>query len=559
MRPEPRWLLPPALDLPALPGRPRLVTELLHRRAIQDPERFLQPRLQDLTDPFLIRDLDKAVHRLLKSVDTQEKVTLYGDYDVDGVSSLALMRSALSAYGLSPSVTLPHRMDEGYGLSEEGITRCLEETSPGLIIAIDCGTTALHEARLLAAKGVDLIIIDHHEPSSEGPPVCAAFVNPKASGEMPYLCSAGVVFKVAHGMLKTRPLDKSVFDLRAHLDLVALATVADIVPLIEENRLLVRHGLAELGKTTRPGLVALKALVGLNGKPSASDIGFRLGPRLNAAGRLDTARHSYELLTSADAETATELAGLLDDQNKERQHLEQEVLAQALAQAELLGDCPAFVLAGDQWHPGVVGIVAARIMRQFHRPAFIIGFDDHGLGKGSARSIAGISLTDVISACKEFLVKGGGHDMAAGITIEHSRVEAFRLAVVDHIRRSADPDVFLPILAPDATVELAELNHHLLDAWEFLAPFGQGFSEPLLIARNVEPAAPPRILKEKHYKLSLRQGRGFCDAIWFGAAARGPLPEPPWDVVFHLDANEWNGRRSPQMRVQAIRHCRSLP
>ena len=559
MRTEPRWLLPPAVNFPAAPEYPRLVAEILHRRGIREHDAFLRPRLQDLRDPFLIRGLDKAVARLLEAADKGQRVTLYGDYDVDGVSSLALLRAALAAYGVKVSVTLPHRMDEGYGLSEDGLARCLEETTPALVVAVDCGTTSLHEARWLAERGVDLLILDHHEAAPEGLPACASIVNPKVSGEQPYLCSAGVVFKVIHGLLKVRPLERSAFDLKAHLDLVALATVADIVPLVEENRLLVRHGLAELARTKRPGLIALKKLAGLDGKLVASDIGFRIGPRLNAAGRLDTALHAYDLLAAQDETTADELAGLLDLHNRERQQLELEVFQQALSQAEILGDVPAFVLSGDSWHPGVVGIVASRIARQFHRPAFVIGFDDNRLGKGSARSIAGISLTDIIHQCRDHLLKGGGHDMAAGITIRHDAVESFREAVVRHVSATTDPSVFQPVIAPDAEARLEELNDALLDAWEWLGPFGQGFGEPLLVARGVEPSGTPRVLKEKHYKIAVRQGRGFCDAIWFGGAARGPLPPPPWDIVFHLDANEWNGRRSPQMRVSALRSSPPKP
>jgi single-stranded-DNA-specific exonuclease len=357
-------------------------------------------------------------------------------------------------------------------------------------------------------------------------------------------------------MLKRRPLDKQVFDLRAHLDLVALGTVADIVPLVGENRIFVRHGLVELAATRRPGLVALKSVIGLEGKLSASDIGFKFGPRLNAAGRLDTARRSYELLVARKAGEAEELAGLLDDQNRERQGVEQEILAAALVQAAEFAEAGVMVLAGESWHPGVVGIVASRVMRMYHRPVFAIGFDDHGLGKGSARSIPGISLTAAIEACRHLLVKGGGHDMAAGISIEKDQVEAFRRAITEHVAATADPSVFVPVLAPDMVVGLAELNDGLLDAWETLAPFGQGFSEPLLVALGVEAAAPVRVLKEKHYKFSLRQGRGFCDAIWFQGALAGPLPPAPWDVVFTLEANEWNGRRSPQMRIKNLRSAR---
>lgn len=533
----------------------RLVAEILSRRGIPATGGFLDPRLQDLGDPFQLSGMRETVARLLTAIDAGENVTLYGDYDVDGVASLALMRAGLVAYGLEPAVTLPHRMDEGYGLSEEGIARCIAETRPSLLIAIDCGTTSLHEARLLADRGVDLIILDHHEPGAEGLPRCVGIVNPKASGEQSYLCSAGVVFKVLHALLKSRPLPKDRFDLKRQLDLVALATVADIVPLLEENRLLVKHGLRELGTTTRPGLVALKSLVGVGDKPKAGDVGFKLGPRLNAVGRLDTARHAYDLLVSGDAAESTELAGLLDEQNKERQHLEQTILARAMEQAAAQPEAKVLVLAGDDWHPGVVGIVAARVMRQFHRPCFVIGFDDHELGKGSARSIPGVSLTALIAACKSFLVKGGGHDMAAGISIHKHRVDGFRAAITAEVERTCPPEVFLPTVTADMVVRLADLDHSLLDAWEALAPFGNSFHEPQLMACGVTPANAPRILKEKHYKFTLCQGDNRIDAIWFQGATKGTLPPPPWDVIFHLDANEWNGRRSPQMKIEALRQC----
>ena len=556
MRPEPVWLIPEAGPAPAGPGVPRVVAEILRRREIAETAAFLNPRLQDLGDPFLMSGVGEAARRLLEAVDCRERVTLFGDYDVDGVSSLALLRLVLRAFGAEPAVFLPHRMDEGYGLSAEGVHRCLEETKPALVVAVDCGTTAVAEADLLRQRGVDLLILDHHEPLPEARPHCVALVNPKADGSLPYLCSAGVVFKVAHALLKLRPLPKERFDLKTHLDLVALATVADIVPLIDENRILVRHGLVELSRTSKPGLKALKAVAGLDGRLTAGDIGFRLGPRLNAAGRLDTARHAYELLAADTGAEASDLADLLDSQNRERQQVEQAIVQEAMARAGRHALDAAIVLGCDGWHPGVVGIVASRVARHFHRPAFIVGFDADGLGKGSGRSIPGISLVEALRACRDHLVKGGGHDMAAGITVERARFDAFREAVVAHIAASASPDVFQPVLAADAEVGLGELDSALLDAWNLLMPFGQGFPEPLLAACRVEPAAVPRVLKEKHVKFSFRQGRCACDGIWFNAADRTPLPPPPWDVLFALEANEWNGRRSPQMRVQSLRSSR---
>jgi len=550
-----RWLFPDPVEAAPVDGLPRAAAALLARRGIEADEMFLRPRLADLSDPADLPGMDRVVERIFEAVDRGEKVCLYGDYDVDGVTSVALLHIALSAYGLVPAIFLPHRMEEGYGLSRKGIENCIEEHGPELLIAVDCGTTAVAEAGMLKEAGVDLLILDHHEASPDGLPECVAMVNPKLAGLHAYLCSVGVVFKVAHALLRARPLEREVFDLRRHLDLVALGTVADIVPLEGENRLLVRHGVDMLARTTRPGLVALKRLVGLNGSLVASDIGFRLGPRLNAAGRLDTAGLSCELLLTDDPARAVELADLLEQHNRERQRVEQAIVEQAMQMAveRVRAGDRVLVLAGEDWHPGVVGIVAARLMRHFHRPVVVIGYDEEGVGKGSARSIEGVSMVEALDHCRDHLLRCGGHAMAAGLSIHRDHVGAFTDAMRGYVAGVLDEEGMVPVLRPDLVVAPHEVNQDLLDAWNLLAPFGAGFPEPLLASRRVRPLREPMLIKERHYKFVFDDGGAGIDAIWFHGADHSPLPDPPWDLAFTVAANEWRGVVRPQMRVRALR------
>ncbi len=526
----------------------------------EEREAFLNPKLSGLGDPFAMPEMRPAVERLLEAVDRGERVALYGDYDVDGVTSLTLLKTALAAYGLDPGTFLPHRIDEGYGLSRDGLERCLSEHSPTLLVAVDCGTTSIDEAAWLAGQGVDLIILDHHEASPAGRPQCAALVNAKAApdghpgAEYAYLCSAGVVFKVAHALLKARPVEG--FDLREYLDLVAVGTVADIVPLVGVNRALVRRGLGELARTRNCGLAALAEVAGVNPPYGAMDIGFRIGPRLNAAGRLDTAAAALEVLLCEDPCEARALAEDLDARNRERQELERRTAEEAM---EMLASGAAgesshgIVLGKRGWHPGVVGIVAARVARAFYRPTFIVAIDEEtGLGKGSGRSIAGVSLVEAINSGREHLVAGGGHDMAAGISIAEDQIAAFRKHLNGHVRANASPDDLMPLLELDAECRLAELRLPLLDTYRRLEPFGSSNPEPVLLARRVSPTFEPRVLKDKHYRMTLRQGSAVCDAMYFGGVEHG-LPDPPWDAAFTILRNDFRGRVSLQMNIKALR------
>src|SRR5436189_4171725 len=409
------------------------ILALLKRKGfvtMEEVTAFLQPRLGSLRDPFLLPNMTAAVARILRAIDDRERVVLFGDYDVDGVTSLALLAEMLRGYGATPELFLPLRMEEGYGLSRESVERCLEQYRPQLLIASDWGTASAGEIGELKNRGVDVIVLDHHEPKSQLPD-CVAMVNPKTDPTSPfhYFCSVGIVFKLCHALLKTRPLPG--LDLKSKLDLVALGTVADIVPLVEENRVLVQHGAIEIGRTCRIGLRKLMQVAGVRPPISPHDIGYRLGPRLNAAGRLSTAEKSLRLLLTNDEEEATALAIELDQQNRARQEVEKEILAAAVETIDKRFDPArdAGIVAGARgWHPGVLGIVASRIARKYHRPAILIGFDENGVGKGSGRSIEGLNLVDALTRCASSdcgIAKFGGHEMAAGLAMREENFEQF--------------------------------------------------------------------------------------------------------------------------------------
>lgn len=556
---EKHWVLreSPAGDPPATAGVHPLIARILHQRGHSTSEEqraFLEPKLNALSDPFLLPEMGAAVERLLAAIDAGERVALYGDYDVDGVTSLTLFKTVLSAYGLDARTFLPHRMDEGYGLSREGLARCLAEHSPSLVIAVDCGTASIEEvAWLKGEQGIDTIICDHHEARPDGRPDCVALVNPKLGDDFHYLCSAGVVFKVAHALLKRRPLEG--FDLRDYLDIVAVGTVADIVPLIGENRALVRRGLHELARSRNTGIAALAEAAGATAPFDSADIGFKLGPRLNASGRLDSAQASLDLLLAEDPGRARTLAEGLDSRNRERQRIEVKIREQALAMvAETFdpGRDVAIVLGSEEWHAGVVGIVASRISKKFHRPTFIIAFEEDGSGKGSGRSVEGISLVAAIDGCRAHLLKGGGHEMAAGISLQRGQLDAFREAFGEEVRQQVNGDQLTPRLYLDAETELSEISDLLLPSYLKLEPLGQHNPRPIFLVRGVQPAAEPRVLKEKHLRLSFRQGGVTREAMFFGGNEQA-LPRPPWDIAFTVGRNEWRGRVSLQMIVEDIR------
>ena len=532
------------------------IARLLFRKGFQtadEVQTFLRPRLKSLSDPFLLQNMETAVARIFAALDRRERIVLFGDYDVDGVTSLALLAETLRAYGAAPDLFLPLRMEEGYGLSRESVERCVEQFHPQLLIALDCGTSSAAEIVDLRKRGVDVIVLDHHEPKAALPD-CVAIVNPKIDPESPfhYLCSVGIVFKLCHALLKTRAID---FDLKSRLDLVALGTVADIVPLRGENRTLVQRGAMEMARSTRIGLKKLMEVSGVKPPIFTEDIGYRLGPRLNAAGRLSTAEKSLQLLLTHDEREAIELAEFLDKQNRDRQEVERKIAAAAeekIAKEFDPARDAAIVVYERDWHPGVLGIVASRIAHKFHRPTIVIGFDESGVGKGSGRSIEGFNLVQALTKCAAKIDKYGGHEMAAGLTIQQSNVDHFAKEFGRIARELLSDDDLQPRLRIDHEITFPELDFDFLGWHEMLQPFGNGNPQPLFFARAVESVAPPRVVGEKHLQLRLRQRNYHHRAIFFGAAADS-LPPPPWDIAFRIRRDEYEGETRLEMRLEGVR------
>jgi single-stranded-DNA-specific exonuclease len=532
-----------------------LLASLLAARNLTDPgeaEDYLQPRLASLPDPLDTPGIRAVAERLARALKAQEKVVLYGDYDVDGVTSLAILHRFLQGLGLTTSCFLPLREAEGYGLSREGLDRVFADLQPSLLVALDCGTSSHEEAEWLAARGVDLVIVDHHEPKN-GAARCSALVNPKVVGGNTDLCTAALVFKLCHGLQKITGTREP--DLRSFLDLAAMGTICDLAPLRGENRVIVRHGLMRLSQTKWEGLRALMDVASVVPPVVTTDVGFRLGPRLNAAGRLHTAEAALNLLVTEDPSHARRLANELDVCNRERQELEQHVLEAAHAQLKETfdpdRDC-AIVVGGDRWHSGVVGIVASRLCRKHHRPAIVIGFDESGDGHGSGRSIEGLSLVETLTDCADLLGPFGGHHMAAGLSINKKNFPAFRQRFIEAASRRLQPQDLEPRVKLDALVDVADLEQAHLEELALLEPCGIGNPAPLFYARAVAPAFGPDVLKEKHVRFRVRGREELLGAIYFNGA-RDDFPRAPWDVAFKLVRNEYRQRVSLQLEVQHLR------
>src|SRR5438046_5894364 len=535
------------------------IARLLRRRefACSDEVRaFLNPRLSTLADPFFLPGMQDAVERIFHAIDQRQRIVLFGDYDVDGVTSLALLSEMLRRYGSEAALFLPLRIEEGYGLSAEGVARCLRQHNPQLLIAIDCGTSSAVEIASLRTTGVDVIVLDHHEPKTELPEFL--LVNPKTTNSgFEYLCSVGLTFKLCHALLKTRRID---FDLKTVLDLVALGTVADIVPLQGDNRVFATSGQAVTAWSRRAGSIKLMEIAGVKPPVMPDDIGYRLGPRLNAAGRLATAEKALRLLLTDNPIEAAELARELDNQNRERQEVEKQILQQAeeeLAKNFDPSRDAGIVLGARGWHPGVLGIVASRISKKYYRPTIIIGFDASGAGKGSGRSIENCSIVRALSECGGALKKFGGHEMAAGVSLRKENLPKFREQFLDAVRQQLSDEGLSPRLHLDAEIALAEINFDLLHWHEMLQPFGNGNPQPTFVSSAVEAARPPRVIGERHLELRLRQRNWHQRAIFFDGAA-AELPPAPWDVAFRIHTSVYEGETRIDLHVKALRSAASF-
>lgn len=538
-----------------------LVARLLVSRGITTPEAarpFVSARLsENLRSPMLFREMPVASRRLLAAVQRGERIGIYGDYDVDGISGTAVLVCFLRALGREPIVYIPHRIRDGYGVTAAGI-ESLAERGAQLIITVDCGGNSHFELGLARERGIDSIVCDHHQVSGHPLPATAVLnpIEPDAGFPFQGLCGAGVAFYLAMGTrMQMRETGVEGPDLRRYLDLVTLGTIADIVPIVEENRVLVKHGLREILQTPRPGMVALKTVSGVS-SISTRAVGFRLAPRLNAAGRLGDATRSLELLTTTDSTRAQALAAELDQENRSRQTIEQEILDQALQRIDKDSEFAArhsIVLASEEWHPGVVGIVASRLVERHHRPTVLIAIDaETGIGRGSGRTITGFNLFAAFRDCAEHLIGHGGHPMAAGLSIHAGNVEAFADQFDAVARARLSPALLAPEILVDSEVDLASLDVSLLENLQQLEPFGAGNPEPLLFSRDVIVQSA-RLVGERHVKLHLQQGEQVLGAIAFGMADQGIEVGQHYDILFVPEANEWSGGRTLQLRIRDIR------
>lgn len=539
-----------------------ITARLLLNRGIETPEiarLYFEPSLSGLPDPFLLPDMDTAVKRVIRALEQKERIGIFGDYDVDGVTGSALLASFLKEVGCDPLIELPDRMGDGYGLTLAAV-RKFHEQGVGLIITVDNGARSVEEIDAAADLKIDVIVTDHHEAKG-ALPQALAILNPKHGELSPQFsdlsgCGVAFMFVIA---LRKRLRKKGMFsdsepNLRQHLDLVALGTIADVMPLTGTNRILVRHGLDEIARSAKPGIAALIDVSGTNPARLTPDaVAFQLSPRINAAGRLGSAKTALELLLCPDPARAFEIARTLDSKNRERQRMEAKIVEEAILKLgadKEIDSRAALVLHSEGWHVGVIGIAAAKIAERFFRPAVIISRDLKP-ARGSARGIEGINLVDALSQCGDLLERYGGHAMAAGLSIDDKNIDAFAKRL-DLVCKNLIPQKKAGCIKIDSIVAPVDINAGLVEEMSRLRPFGAGNPEPVL-AMHCMDILDRRILSEKHLKLKVRAGGIVFDAIGFGMAESMSANTKSASIAFTPEFNTWNGITSVQLKMKSIR------
>lgn len=545
---------PPSPEIPQLSP---WILSLLGQRGLIAPadiQDYLDTSLGQLEDPASMADMDKAIERLTQALEKHERVVVYGDYDVDGVCSTTVLVEFLNELGLTVDYYIPDRKTEGYGVNEDAVTEIAQRAD--LLITTDCGITATGPLSLARDSGLDVIVVDHHQVPEELPPAVALLDPHRPDCAFPFkgLCAAGVAFMLAialrralreQGHFTTRPQP----DLRRYLDVVAVATVADMVPLQGNNRVLVAAGLRQMALQQRPGLNALMAVSKIDPHQiNASDLGFRVGPRINARGRLDHAGAGVELLLTSDMPRAKELAEILDQANQDRRQLEKDTVEIAIARVEdqTLDARATLVLYDPQWHPGILGLVASRLARRFCRPTVVIGEG----GKGSARSIDGVNIHAAMSAAGEHTERFGGHPAAAGLTILPENIPAFHEVLEGAVQEQKGAPPFTASLAPDLELDPESLDLAMVDELNQLAPFGQKNPEPLFLSKGL-PVQSRRVVGQTHLKLVLGQARH--DAIAFGLGEHLHTLGSHVDVLYRIERNVFRGNETLQLKIEDLR------
>ena len=544
-----------------------ILADILVRRGIDSADKsrsFFSPSLDDLHDPFLMDGMETAVSRILRAVEGEESIVIYGDYDVDGTSGTALLWTFFSRVGAKVRFFIPDRIKHGYGLSIAAIDE-VRQFSPTLLVAVDCGVTAVSQVAYARSQGIDVIICDHHEPADPLPQAYALLdpLKPGCAYPYKYLCGCGVAFKLVHALILRTPLatrlgaDVEEY-LHQALQLVALATVADIVPLTFENRSMVKIGMEAINSNPAPGIRALIDTSGLKPQRIATgQVVFVLAPRINAVGRLGDAMRAVRLLTSESYGDALTLAQVLENENMQRRKIDEEtfVQAQEIVNAELRPEDTCIVLHRDSWHPGVIGIVASRLVERYYRPVVLMTTVD-GVAKGSARSVSGFNIYEALKACQDSLIQFGGHKYAAGLTVNIDKLNDFSQAFRAVTDRQLTREMLTPEIRIEAEMHVSDISPSFIRTLGMFAPFGPENMRPVFATRNVDVVGSPRIVGKDHLKFKVRGSGHIVDAIGFGLGRLMDRVQPGrkgLDLAFSLDEGEYAGQIVPQLKIRDLK------
>lgn len=540
-------------------GLSSLVASLLIARgydSVEAAEGFLNPKYEDLHDPLLLKGMDLAVTRVLKAIDAGERILVWGDYDVDGTTGTVVLRKALEILGGKTGYHVPHRFREGYGVNKPEIEKAKKD-GYSVVISVDCGVTSFEAVEWATANGIDFIVTDHHLAKDKGVPDAFAVVNPNQAGcDYPdkHLAGVGVAFKLAHALLRERGKEDLV---PYFLKVVAIGTIADVMKLTGENRAIVALGLKDLPQTINPGLKALMEVSECRSEMTSYHIGYRIAPRINAAGRMDAARHVVELLEAKEFGKARELAEYLNRRNLERQKVQAEITERAIAEAESVGDQKFVVLEGEGWHRGVIGLAASRIAEKLHRPSIVLSVEGD-MAYGSARSVGDFHLLKALDSCAELFEQFGGHAVAAGMTMKTENIDRLRTELNIYASDKLSAEDLIPEIKIDALVSSDLLSLELVDELKALEPFGQGNPKPVFATGGLRLVAEPWIMKEKHLKLQLEdsENRRFEAVWWDGVEKRSDLQLQEgelFEIAHTLESNTWRGNTRLQLVVSDIR------
>lgn len=531
-----------------------IIARVLLNRGIceaKEIDKFLHPKLENLHDPFLLNDMEIAVDKIIECMNKKEKITIYGDYDVDGITSIATLSKFLTELGVENDYYLPNRLDEGYGLNNNALDK-IAKGGTKLLITVDCGISAYEEIEYAKKLGLEVIVTDHHECPEKIPEALAVIDPKREDSTYPFssLAGVGVTFKLIHAISIKLSLDRKRY--LKYLDIVCLGTVADIVPLVDENRIIVSFGLMLVRETRNIGLRALIEITGYTAIDSTA-ISFGIAPRINACGRMGEAEIALKLLLTASPEEAKEIANKLNLLNKERQEVEKSIINEAIEMIERdkLYNKDIIIVGSKNWHHGVIGIVASKITELYYKPSVLISFED-GIGKGSGRSIEGFDLHEALTKCGDYLEKFGGHEMAIGLTLKEENFNAFKTKLEEITSETIDKEA-VPSIKVDAIIEPKSINMDIFASMKLLEPYGESNSSPLFVSKNLKVESVRLLSNDKHIKLTLRDGNILLSAIGFNLGDKVVRLGDKIDLVYALEINKYNNNETIQLNVKDIK------